>query len=72
MPGGIAEVSVGLLTASDDAALESGDSTRAQAGVLRELHAILKKKDPGFGGLVRVQNNRGEYLWVHENFKDEY
>ena len=33
----------------------------------RELHARLKAKGPagGLGGLVRVQNKRREFLWVH-------
>ncbi len=33
---------------------EHGEAVRAQGSVLRELHALLRKKDPGFGGLVRV------------------
>jgi len=37
-----------------------------------ELHALLKAKDPGFGGLVRVMNKRQEFLWVHEKFAGEY
>jgi Leucine-rich repeat (LRR) protein len=45
---------------------------RSQGLILRELHALLKAKDPGFGGLVRVQNRRREFLWVHEQFVDEY
>ena len=40
--------------------------------ILRELHAFLKEKDPGFGGLIRVQNKRREFLWVHEKFAGEY
>ncbi len=39
---------------------------------LRELHALLKAKDPGFGGLIRVMNKRQEFLWVHEKFASEY
>jgi hypothetical protein len=39
---------------------------------LRELHALLKVKDPGFGGLVRVMNKRQEFLWGHEKFAGEY
>ncbi len=37
---------------------------------LRQLHAWLK--DPGLGGLVRVQNKRQEFLWVHPQFEEEY
>jgi hypothetical protein len=52
---------------------QQGDSPiRAKGSILRELHALLKAKDPGFGGLVRVQNRRREFLWVHEQFVDEY
>ena len=49
-----------------------GDAIRAQGSILRELHALLKAKDPSFGGLVRVQNKRREFLWVHPQFVDEY
>jgi Leucine-rich repeat (LRR) protein len=52
--------------------LEQGDLIRAQGAVLRQLHAWLKEKDPGFGGLVRVQNRRQEFLWVHPKFESEY
>jgi hypothetical protein len=54
------------------------DQTRkviqAQGAVLRELHALLRQVDPAnsFGGLVRVQNKRKEFLWVHEKFASEY
>ncbi|MCC3456141.1 COR domain-containing protein [Microcoleus sp. PH2017_08_TRC_O_A] len=52
---------------------QQGDSAiMAKGSILRELHALLKAKDPGFGGLVRVQNRRREFLWVHEQFVDEY
>ncbi len=32
--------------------------------------ALLKAKDPGFGGLVRVMNKRQEFLWVHESLRE--
>lgn len=51
---------------------EHGEARQAQNAMLRELHAFLKERDPGFGGLVRVQNKRREFLWVHPWFKDEY
>ena len=46
----------------------------AQGSTLRELHALLKDKDPAnrFGGLVRVQNKRREFLWVHSQYRNEY
>ncbi|MEZ4642722.1 MAG: hypothetical protein R3E31_08300 [Chloroflexota bacterium] len=61
-----------LLGTADTTALEHGELIRAQGGVLRELHALLKAKDPSFGGLVRVRNKRQEFLWVHERFEGEY
>jgi len=59
---------------------ESGeeDPRRAKGEILRELQAFLRKKDSEkdpkdkFGGLMRVQNKRREYLWVHASFRDEY
>jgi C-terminal of Roc, COR, domain/Ras of Complex, Roc, domain of DAPkinase/Leucine rich repeat len=56
----------------DKTNLEHGDAIRVEGSMLRELHVLLKKKDPGFGGLVRVQNKRREFLWVHPQFVDEY
>lgn len=50
----------------------SKEALRAQGSILRELHTILKKEDPNFGGLVRVQNKRREFLWVHPQFVDLY
>lgn len=60
--------------ARDDGApdLEQGEALRAHGSLLRQLHAWLKEKDPGFGGLVRVQNKRQEFLWVHPQFEREY
>jgi GTPase SAR1 family protein len=57
---------------TDATRLEPGESTRAEGATLHELHTILKKKDPGFGGLIRVMNKRQEFLWVHEQFEKEY
>jgi hypothetical protein len=45
---------------------------RTDDSALRELHAFLRKQDLTFGGLVRVQNKRREFLWVHEQFVQEY
>jgi hypothetical protein len=49
-----------------------GVALRSDGSTLRELHALLKAKDPDFGGLVRVMNKRQEFLWVHEKFAGEY
>ena len=56
------------------------DQTRANAraaikvegAILRQLHILLQREDPSFGGLVRVQNKRREFFWVHPQFVDEY
>ena len=60
------------LSQSDAPDLERGDAIQAQGAVLRQLHAWLKERDPGFGGLVRVRNKRQEFLWVHPQFEKEY
>ena len=60
------------LGASESTRLEHGEAIRAQGATLREFHALLKAKDPGFGGLVRVMNKRQEFLWVHPQFEKEY
>jgi Leucine-rich repeat (LRR) protein len=60
------------LGGKDATSPEHGEAIRAQGATLRELHALLKAKDPGFGGLVRVMNNRQEFLWVHPQFENEY
>lgn len=52
--------------------LEHGEAVRAEGATLRQLHAWLQEKDPGFGGLMRVQNKRHEFLWVHPQFEKEY
>ena len=54
--------------------LEVGNVIEAQGSVLRELHSILKQKDPDFAnlGLKRVQNKRGKFLWVYPQFVGEY
>ncbi|RIK29270.1 MAG: hypothetical protein DCC56_13010 [Anaerolineae bacterium] len=58
----------------DSTNLERGVGSRAENATLRELHALLKAKDPSnsFGGLVKVLNKRNEFLWVHEKFAGEY
>jgi len=61
-----------FMGATDKTTLEHGEAIRAQGAALRELHALLKAKDPGFGGLVRVMNKRQEFLWVHPQFEKEY
>lgn len=61
-------------TADVETTLERGVGSRAENATLRELHALIKAKDPlnSFGGLVRVLNKRNEFLWVHEKFAGEY
>jgi hypothetical protein len=67
------DLATNLSTESDAPDWQQGEAAiRAQGSILRELHALLKAKDPGFGGLVRVQNRRREFLWVDPQFVDEY
>jgi GTPase SAR1 family protein len=61
-----------FMGAAGSTTLEHGVAIRSDGATLRELHALLKAKDPGFGGLVRVMNKRQEFLWVHERFAGEY
>ena len=61
------------LGSGDSANLQQVDQVnRAEGAMLRELHVLLKEKDSGFGGLVRVRNKRQEFLWVHPQFEKEY
>ncbi len=60
------------LEGKEASGLEHGEAIRARGSVLRELQALLKEKDPGFGGLIRVMNKRQEFLWVHPQFEKEY
>ena len=66
------DIAMDQQTKRNSSEFEQGEAIRAQGSMLRELHALLKDKDSGFGGLVRVQNKRQEFLWVHPNFVDEY
>lgn len=69
-----AEKSGAWLGSSDTPGIEHGEAIRAQGAVLRQLHAWLKDKDPSFGGLLRVQNKRLEFMWVHpqSGFQEQY
>jgi len=51
---------------------EPGTAIQAEGAALRQLQVWLKEQDPGVGGLIRVQNKRQEFLWVHPRFEDEY
>ena len=68
----VGETSAAWLGRGDAPELENGEGFRARGAVLRQLHAWLKKRDPGYGGLVRVQNKQQQYLWVHPLFEHEY
>ena len=61
-----------FMGAADSTNLEHGVAIRSEGATLRELHALLKARDHGFGGLVRVMNKRSETLWVHKKFVGEY
>jgi hypothetical protein len=60
------------LSHKDAPDLEPSHAIRAEGSILRELHALLKEKDPSFGGLIRVRNKRNEFLWVHPQFEGQY
>jgi hypothetical protein len=66
------ELAGAWLAEKDVPDVERGNAIRAQGAILRQLHSWLKEKDPGFGGLVRVQNKRQEFMWVHKKFEAEY
>jgi internalin A len=57
---------------NDAPGIEHGSAIRAKGSILRQLHAWLQEKDPTFGGLVRVQNRRRAFLWVHPKFETQY
>lgn len=57
---------------ADNPSLEHGEAIRGDGSILREFQALLKQKDPGFGGLVRVTNKQDKFLWVHPQFEKEY
>ena len=57
---------------SETMRLEHGEAISAHGSTLRDIQALLKAKDPGFGGLVRAMNKRQEFLWVHPQFEKEY
>ena len=57
---------------NDPPEIEWGTAIKAHGAVLRQLQAWVKRKDPGFGGLVRVMNKRHEFLLVHPQFEKEY
>ena len=49
-----------------------GQPLAAQGGLLRELQSLLKDRDPGFGGLKRVQNKRNAFFWIHPRYETAY
>lgn len=68
-----AEKVVARLGRGDDAPDPGqGAAIQVQGAALRQLQVWLKEQDPGFGGLVRVQNKQQEFLWVHPWFEGEY
>jgi hypothetical protein len=60
------------LAKDDELQLGVTRAIRGEGAVLRQLQVWLKETDPSFGGLVRVQNKRHEFLWVHPRFETEY
>lgn len=52
--------------------IQVGEAIDARGAALRMLQSLLKRKDPTFGGLERVQKKGRECLWVHPQFVKEY
>ncbi|HEY3714949.1 MAG TPA: leucine-rich repeat domain-containing protein, partial [Jatrophihabitantaceae bacterium] len=44
----------------------------AEGSVLRNLHTMLKDKDPGYADLRRVPDQQGRWLWIHPKFLSIY
>jgi GTPase SAR1 family protein len=44
----------------------------AEGASLRQLHALLKERDPGFGDLRKVRAPDAKVRWVHRNFLSLY
>ena len=65
-------LAVDRLGKQDSSKFAESEAVLAEGAILRELHRLLKAKDSSLGGLVRVQNKRREFLWVHEQFVSEY
>jgi Leucine-rich repeat (LRR) protein len=51
---------------------ESLTVVTATGGLLRNLHALLREKDPGLSDLRRVLDPQRRFLWVHRTFEGEY
>jgi hypothetical protein len=69
----------GAATATDgwdedsvDTGAPAGGIMRAEGGVLRTLHAMLKEQDPTFADLRRVTDAQGRYLWIHPRYLPIY
>ena len=60
------------MRAAHEDELRYGTPKAAQGALLREVQAMLKERDPGFGGMMRVQNKRRQFLWIHPRFEKEY
>ena len=56
---------------ADIADPDHGHPREAHGPAFRDLQAMLKKEDVSFGGLVRIQNKRREFVWVHPDYVEE-
>ena len=68
----IGESSIEHLNKDDMADTEQNRIIRASGASLRQLHAILKKQDPTFAVLERVQTKQNDFLWVYPEFTKFY
>jgi hypothetical protein len=44
------------------------DTTYADGAILRQLHEMLRKEDPGFADLRKVPDRHGQWRWVPRQF----
>jgi hypothetical protein len=58
-----------FMASADSRRIEYGEGISAQGAILRELHALLKAKDVGFGGLIRVMNSVKSFYGCIQSLK---
>ncbi len=49
-----------------------GGPRAGREAMLREVQALLKDRDPGFGGMLRVRNKRNQFVWIHPRFEKDF
>jgi hypothetical protein len=71
-----AEATETLADPEEDGLVNKNDRTegliRAEGGILRTFHAMLKEQDIAMADLRRVRDQQGRFLWVHPRFLSIY